>query len=71
LATGHVKRLIRDRGFGFIQEAGASEDTFFHSSAVPAGSFDDLTEGQAVEFDKGADPRDPRKSQAINVRPVS
>ena len=71
MATGHIKRLIRDRGFGFVQEAGSSEDTFFHSSGVTAGAFDDLTEGQAVEFDKGADPRDPRKSQAINVRAVS
>ncbi|MDE3097295.1 MAG: cold shock domain-containing protein, partial [Chloroflexota bacterium] len=44
---------------------------FFHTSAVQSGSFDDLNEGQTVEFDKAADERDPRRSRAINVRPVA
>ena len=68
MSSGQIKRLVRDRGFGFIQETGASEDTFFHSSAITNGTFDNLTEGQTVEFDKGVDPRDPRKSRALNVR---
>jgi len=68
MASGQIKRLVRDRGFGFIQPAGESEDVFFHSSAVVSGMFDSLNEGQTVEFDKEADPRDARKSRAANVR---
>jgi len=68
VATGQIKRLVRDRGFGFIQPAGESEDIFFHSSSVASGMFDSLNEGQTVEFDKEADPRDSRRSRAANVR---
>ena len=68
MATGQIKRLARDRGFGFIRPEGASEDLFFHTSAVQGGMFDSLEEGQNVEFEKGADERDPRRSRALNVR---
>ena len=68
MATGQIKRLARDRGFGFIRPEGASEDLFFHTSAVQGGIFDSLEEGQNVEFEQGADERDPRRSRALNVR---
>ena len=68
MPTGQIKRLVRDRGFGFIRPEGATEDIFFHSSALQGGVFDQLSEGQNVEFDKEADPRDPKRSRAVNVR---
>jgi cold shock protein len=71
MATGQIKRLAKDRGFGFIRPEGESDDLFFHSSAVQGGMFDSLQEGQTVEFEKGADDRDPRKSRALNVRVAS
>ena len=70
MATGQIKRLVRDRGFGFIQQTGESSDIFFHSTSLAPGLFDQLNEGQSVEFDREADPRDPRKSRAANVRVV-
>ncbi len=66
--TGEIKRLDRSRGFGFIRPAGASEDVFFHTSALQGLIFDNLNEGQTVEFEKQPDDRDPRKSRAVNVR---
>lgn len=69
MATGQIKRLVRDRGFGFIRPEGANEDIFFHSSAT-MGMFDSLNEGQNVEFDKENDPRDPKRSRAVNIRVV-
>ncbi|HEY7802374.1 MAG TPA: cold shock domain-containing protein [Dehalococcoidia bacterium] len=67
---GQIKRMAKDRGFGFIRPDGQSEDIFFHTSAVLDGGFDNMDEGQMVEFDKGADERDPRRSRATNVRLV-
>lgn len=70
MASGQIKRLVRDRGFGFIRPEGASEDIFFHSSAVSGVLFDQLNEGQDVEFDREPDPRDPKRSRAVNIHPV-
>jgi len=66
--TGEIKRLEHERGFGFIRPAGASDDVFFHSSALQGLVFDQLREGQTVEFEKQPDERDPRRSRAVNVR---
>lgn len=49
MPTGTIKKLVSDKGFGFIQtESGA--DVFFHHSAVANKGFDNLTEGQKVEY---------------------
>ena len=50
MATGTIKKLVRERGFGFIQGHDGVE-LFFHRSALQGEAFDTLTEGQAVEFD--------------------
>ena len=62
--SGTIKRLVRDKGFGFISTGGA-EEYFFHSSACSGIRFDDLREGQQVTFDAGRGPKGPR---AENVR---
>ena len=46
---GIVKRKIGERGFGFVAVEG-EEDVFFHVSDC-VSSFDDLGEGDAVEFE--------------------
>ena len=60
-----IKRLVSDKGFGFVAAADGQE-YFFHQSAVAGGQFDQLREGQAVTFDTGQGPKGPR---AENVRP--
>jgi CspA family cold shock protein len=62
--TGTVKRLIRDKGFGFLAADNGTE-YFFHQSACEPGQFDQLREGQAVTFNTGQGPKGPR---AENVR---
>jgi CspA family cold shock protein len=64
MATGTIKRIARDKGFGFIRDSGG-QDWFFHRSSVQ-GSFDTLSEGQKVSFDEEQSPKGPR---AGNVRP--
>jgi len=62
--SGTIKRLVRDKGFGFIS-AGGQEEYFFHSSACATTPFDALREGQSVTFDVGQGPKGPR---AENVK---
>jgi CspA family cold shock protein len=64
--TGTIKRLVSDKGFGFIA-AGDGNEYFFHRSACSGISFNDLREGQAVTFETGQGPKGPR---AENVRPA-
>ncbi len=70
MAAGTIKTIRDDRGFGFIAPDGANQDLFFHSSAVESGQFDQLREGQRVEFEAGTDPRNPGRSRAEHVRPI-
>jgi len=65
MAQGTIKKLIWDKGFGFID--GGEKELFFHQSAVEGISFDELNEGQAVEFTEGDGPKGPR---AENVKPL-
>jgi CspA family cold shock protein len=62
--NGTVKRLVSDKGFGFIAAEDGSE-YFFHQSACSGVSIDELREGQSVSFEKGQGPKGPR---AENVR---
>ena len=64
MATGTIKKLVRDRGFGFITGQDGAE-VFFHRNAVQGAAFDSLAEGQAVEFDSEQGEKGPR---AANVR---
>jgi CspA family cold shock protein len=57
--NGTIKRLVSDKGFGFIL-AGDGSEYFFHNSACQQTAFDDLREGQAVTFDMGQGPKGPR-----------
>ena len=61
---GTIKRLIRDRGFGFIRSSDGQE-VFFHSSSLQQMNFDSLKEGDTVEFEVE---RGEKGLRATNVR---
>jgi CspA family cold shock protein len=63
--NGTIKRLVADKGFGFIA-AGDGTEYFFHQSACQT-AFEELREGQSVTFDRGFGQKGPRGE---NVRPV-
>jgi CspA family cold shock protein len=65
MAEGTIKKLIADKGFGFIQ--GEKGELFFHHSAVENAQFDTLQEGQRVTYTEGRGPKGPR---ADAVTPV-
>lgn len=63
MPQGSIKKLVADRGFGFINTA--QGDVFFHLSSLSDGVFEDLQEGQLVEFETEDGPKGPR---AVSVR---
>lgn len=64
---GKIKKLVRERGFGFISDTDGRE-VFFHRSSLVDVQFDALNEEQEVEFEVEKSPKGPR---AINVRIVT
>jgi len=63
---GEIKRVIRDRGFGFIS-AEDGKEIFFHRSALEGIDFDALEEGNSVEFNVE---RGPKGLRAENIRMI-
>ena len=64
MAQGTIKKLT-DKGFGFIE--GERGDIFFHHSALEETTYENLREGQKVEYDI----RECEKGQnATNVIPT-
>ena len=61
-SKGTIKRIVSEKGFGFVADE-KGQEYFFHQSACQ--SFDSLREGQAVTFQTGQGPKGPR---AENVR---
>ncbi len=64
---GKIKKMVRDRGFGFIRGDDGKE-VFFHRSGLNAAEYDNLNEGDAVEY---VVQEGPRGARAENVRPVA
>ena len=49
--TGTVKKVIKQKGFGFITPDDGSEDVFFHrGSLAPRNQIEDINEGDSVPF---------------------
>jgi CspA family cold shock protein len=61
--TGKIKKVVRERGFGFISDTDGRE-VFFHQSSIIDARFDSLTEDQDVEFEVEKSDKGPR---AINI----
>lgn len=67
MATGIIKKVIADRGFGFIT-ADDAKDYFFHRGALESSiDFDRLVGGERVEFEIEQSPKGPRASRVRAV----
>jgi len=65
MAQGTIKKLIADKGFGFI--SGEGGELFFHHSSLEGTAIEALRVGQAVSYEEGRGPKGPR---AEKVKPV-
>jgi cold shock protein len=66
VANGTIKKLVSDRGFGFIQ-ADDGKEYFFHRSGVESAGFDSLVGGESVEFEVEQSPKGPRAARVRTV----
>ena len=60
MASGTIKKLVQDKGFGFIKRDGGEKDLFFHATGLLNCEFDALSEGDTVEFEIGKGEKGPR-----------
>ena len=65
MPKGIIRRLITDRGFGFIGAA-EGKDLFFHRNELQGVDYGSLREGQQVEFEVGKGRNG--RPQAVRVR---
>ncbi|PIZ95026.1 MAG: cold-shock protein [Candidatus Magasanikbacteria bacterium CG_4_10_14_0_2_um_filter_37_12] len=56
MQQGIIARLT-DKGFGFISREGEEKDLFFHSSELVDVEYNDLREGDKVEFEVAEGPK--------------
>ena len=70
MPQGTIKKIVSDRGFGFI--SGEQGELFFHHSSVVETSFDQLQEGQVVEYeiDQENDRGRSKGPRASSVKPA-
>jgi CspA family cold shock protein len=64
---GRIKKMVRERGFGFIRGDDGKE-VFFHRSGLTGSDYDNLAEGDAVEY---VIQEGPRGARAENVRGIA
>jgi CspA family cold shock protein len=65
MSQGTIKKLVSERGFGFIE--GERGELFFHHSSVQGTPFETLREGQRVDYTEGRGPKGPRAESVILV----
>jgi CspA family cold shock protein len=66
-SRGKIKKMVRDRGFGFIRGEDGKE-VFFHRSGMNGSDYDAMDEGQTVEY---VIQEGPRGARAEYVKAVS
>ncbi len=63
MAEGTIKKVVSDRGFGFIAGQDGKE-FFFHRSGMDMSlNFDSLTGGERVTFEVEQSPKGPRANR--------
>ena len=67
MATGTIKKVVSDRGFGFITADDAKEYFFHRNSLDSSLDFDRLMGGEKVEFDIEQSPKGPRANRVHAV----
>lgn len=66
-SQGVVKWFSRQKGYGFIQPDGGSEDVFVHFSAIAGEGFRNLDQGERVEFSVEDSDKGPQAANVVKL----
>ena len=64
---GTIKKVLKDKGFGFITPDDGGRDLFVHHSSISADGYRSLAEGSKVSYEEEAAPKGPK---AVNVAKI-
>lgn len=67
MEQGTIKKLVSDRGFGFISREGSDKDLFFHSKELQGATFEELREGDKVQFEVAESPKGPNATNVSKI----
>ncbi len=67
MATGTIKKVVADRGFGFITGEDGKDYFFHRDSLVPPLSFDRLDGGEPVTYEVEDGPKGPRANKVTGA----
>ncbi len=66
MTQGTIARIM-DKGYGFITVEGNDKDLFFHSNELQNAAFDDLQEGDKVEFEVTEGQKGPQAEKVSKI----
>ncbi len=66
MPAGKVKKIVSEKGFGFIRPDDGGADVFFHHSSLVGLQIEEIGMGDSVTFDVEAG-RDGKGPRAVNV----
>lgn len=67
MASGTIKKVVSDRGFGFISGEGGKDYFFHRDNLVAPLDFDRLNGGEPVTYEVEESPKGPRAVRVTNA----
>ena len=69
MASGKVKKIVAEKGFGFICPDDGGNDVFFHHSSLAETKIEHLATGDSVTYDvdEGREGKGPRAVNVVKV----
>jgi CspA family cold shock protein len=64
---GAIKKVVIEKGFGFITVDGEEKDLFFHKNELKGVNFEELKEGDRVSFEKTDSPKGPNATNVTRL----
>lgn len=66
MQQGKIARIM-DKGYGFITYEGSEKDLFFHANELQNAAFDELKDGDEVEFEISEGDKGPQATKVSRV----
>ena len=63
--TGTIKKILKDKGFGFITPDDGGRDLFVHHSQIKMEGYRNLEQGQRVSFESTDGERGPQAAEVV------